>query len=214
MTLLGNRTLRLAALCVWLAGCAGSDTTRFYTLSAETSTLPATSPMAESSPPPSVGLTPVVVPKYLDRPQLVTRPDANAVELNEFDKWSEPLADQFRRTLAADISRLLASERIHLMPVRRAVPIERLVDVQIGRFEAGADGAITLEAQWQIYADDGARLIAQRSSSIRESIGDASGAANPASEAAKPEAIVAAMSRATARLAQDIAAALRAEPRA
>ncbi len=214
MTLPGSRTLRLAALCVWLAGCAGSDTTRFYTLSAETSPLAATSPIAGSSPPPSVGLTPVSVPKYLDRPQLVTRPDANAVELNEFDKWSEPLADLFRRTLAADMSRLLASERIHLMPVRRAVPIERLVDVQIGRFEAGADGAVTLEAQWQIYADDGARLIAQRSSAIREPIGEASGAAKPASEAAKPEAIVAAMSRATARLAQDIATALRAEPRA
>lgn len=214
------RTTLLALICASLAACAGSDTTRFYALSAEAPQQPAagagtsagtsdgtsagTTPL---QPAPAVGLTPVALPKYLDRPQLVTRPDANAVKLNEFDKWSEPLEDLFRRTLAADLSRLLGSERVYLMPVRRAVPIERLVDVRIGRFEADVDGAVTLAAQWQIYADEGARLLAQRASTIREPVSGA-GSSERGREAGKPEAVVAAMSRAVARLAREIAAAL------
>lgn len=204
-----SRTACLLVCCAWLAACAGSDTTRFYTLSAEVPSRATAGPVANTrpGPPPSVGLTPVSLPKYLDRPQLVARPNANAVKLNEFDKWSEPLADLVRRTLAADLTRLLDSDQVYLMPVRRAVPIERLVDVRISRFEADVDGAVTLEAQWQVYANDGAVLLAQRSSAIREPTGGGPGPGGPA-----PAAIVAAMSRALARLAHDIAAALLAPP--
>lgn len=204
-----HHSVWLAVVGALLAGCAGSDTTRFYALSAEAPSGAAVSSGAAASlsAPLSVGLSPVSLPKYLDRPQLVTRPEANAVKLNEFDKWSEPLDELFRRTLAADLRHLLATDRVYLMPVRRAVPIERIVDIQINRFEAEADGAVVLAAQWQVYGKDGTELAAQRSSTVREPVVKSSSPVK-----LRHEAIVAAMSRAVATLAQEIAAALAATP--
>ncbi len=137
------------------------------------------------------------MPRYLDRPQLVTRTDANTLELAEFDKWSEPLADMIGRVLAEDLTHRLRGDRIFLLPVRQAVLIDRIVDVQIMRFDADAGGHVTLDAGWQVFGDGGRSLIAARDTLVQE----------PASGAGKA-AIAAAMSRALSRLAADIADAI------
>lgn len=195
-----SATVRAAALllCAMLAACATSEPSRFYTLTPQ--------PPGQSEPaagavtrhaPLNVALSPVQVPRYLDRPQLVTRSDANTLELAEFDKWSEPLSDMIGRVLAEDLSRRLADARIFLLPVRQAVPIERIVDIQVMRFDADAAGLVTLDARWQAFSDGGRKLIAAEETLVRE----------PAAQAGKA-AVVAAMSRALSRLAADVAEAL------
>ena len=116
----------------------------------------------------NVALSPVQVPRYLDRPQLVTRSDANTLELAEFDKWSEPLSDMIGRVLAEDLSRRLADARVFLLPVRQAVPIERIVDIQVMRFDADAAGLVTLHARWQAFSEGGRKLIAAEETLVRE----------------------------------------------
>lgn len=196
--------LALAAL----AGCAASEPSRFYTLSAQApESAAAASPPAAGETRGNVALAPVQVPRYLDRPQLVTRTDANTLRLAEFDKWSEPLADMIGRVLSEDLARRLPGQRVFVLPVRQAVPIDRVVDVQIQRFDADASGLVTLDARWQVFADAGRSLLAARDGVVRET-------ASETGEAAAVAATVAAMSRALSRLSADIAAALRAEHRA
>jgi len=193
------RSSWLVALAM-LAGCAASEPSRFYTLSPQ---VPATAEAAVGASAPvratrgNVALAPVQVPRYLDRPQLVTRTDANTLRLSEFDKWSEPLADMIGRVLSEDLARRLPHQRVFVLPVRQAVPIDRIVDVQIMRFDADASGLVTLDARWQVFAGAGRSLLAARDSVVRET---ASGAGEAAT--------VAAMSRALSRLSADIAAAL------
>jgi len=196
-----STTARAAALllCATLAACATSEPSRFYTLTpppppdrAE----PAAGAVTRQAPL-NVALSPVQVPRYLDRPQLVTRSDANTLELAEFDKWSEPLSDMIGRVLAEDLSRRLADARIFLLPVRQAVPIERIVDIQVMRFDADAAGLVTLDARWQAFSEGGRKLMAAEVTLVRE----------PAAQAGKA-AVVAAMSRALSRLAAEIAEAL------
>ncbi len=185
-----------------LAACAGSEPSRFYTLDVQApapATAPAASPGAGRR---TVGLSPVQVPRYLDRPQLVTRTDANTLELAEFDKWSEPLADMIGRVLAEELSRRLPRDRIFLLPVRQAVAIDRIVDIQVTRFDADAAGEVGLDAGWQVFAEGGRRLLQVERTAIRESAAGAGKAA-----------MVAAMSRALSRLAAEIAGALAARDR-
>jgi uncharacterized lipoprotein YmbA len=91
-------TLAVLAACLTLTGCADSQPTRFYTLS----------PLADASggtpladlPEFTVGVGPVTLPPYLDRPQLVTRAGGNRMVLADFDSWVEPLQGMFARVSA------------------------------------------------------------------------------------------------------------------
>jgi uncharacterized lipoprotein YmbA len=101
------------------------------------------------------------------------------------------------RVLAEDLARRLAGARIFLLPVRQAVPIDRIVDVQVMRFDADAAGFVTLHARWQAFGEAGRALVAAEETLVRE----------PAADSGKA-ATVAAMSRALSRLGADIAKAL------
>jgi uncharacterized lipoprotein YmbA len=185
-----------------LSACATSAPSRFYTLTPQPpgQAGPAAGAVTRQAPL-NVALSPVQVPRYLDRPQLVTRSDANTLDLAEFDKWSEPLSEMIGRVLAENLSRRLADARVFLLPVRQAVPIERIVDIQVMRFDADAAGLVTLHARWQAFSEGGGKLVAAEETLVRE----------PAEEAGKA-AVVAAMSRALSRLASDVAKALAPSP--
>jgi uncharacterized lipoprotein YmbA len=195
------RACALLALLM-LAACAASEPSRFYTLSPQARAEVGGAPAATGRAGRHVALSPVQVPRYLDRPQIIIRTDANTIELAEFDKWSEPLAEMVGRVLSEDLSHHLPGERVFLLPVRQAVPIDRLVDMQIMRFDADAGGVVTLDARFQVFGKDGRSLIAARNTLVRE----------PAGDDADKAALVAAMSRALSGLAADIAEVLRDEP--
>ena len=42
---------------------------------------------------PVIGVGPITLPKYLDRPQIVSRASRNQLALGEFDRWAEPLQE-------------------------------------------------------------------------------------------------------------------------
>jgi uncharacterized protein len=102
---------RLAAptlgLCLMaLGGCASTQAARFYVLSA----LPGggtASPGAAAERGLAIGVGPVTLPKYLDRPQIVTFTSPYALNVAEFDRWAEPLESTFVRVLAENLALLI-----------------------------------------------------------------------------------------------------------
>ena len=74
----------LSVVLLVLSSCAKTPPTRFYVLPALTGTETA----ALSSvvkPDLTIGVGPVTLPPYLDRPQIVTRASRAKLELGEFD---------------------------------------------------------------------------------------------------------------------------------
>ena len=101
--------LQLTVLCrclvlAVLAGCAAGEPTHYYTLS--TTAEPATPRSARGL---VIGLGPISVPQYLDRPDIVTRAGANQMMLGEFSKWAEVLEPLLTRIMAEDLYALLMS---------------------------------------------------------------------------------------------------------
>ena len=47
-----------------------------------------------------IGVGPVTVPDYLDRPQIATRSSSSSLQFSEFDRWAEPLEKNLMRVLA------------------------------------------------------------------------------------------------------------------
>lgn len=134
-------------------GCVdiGSDTapSRFYVLSA------IDSPLAPSPDGMTVLVGPITLPRYLDRPQIVTRPSANQLELAEYDRWGGRLDDNFARVLAQNLGVHLNTSRIAAFPREQRSPEAFQVSVDVSRFEqVGSLGQVELDAQWSVYPPD------------------------------------------------------------
>lgn len=185
--------LALLALLV-AAACAETQPTRFYTLSA----LRPTAGEA-SADGPVIGLEPVILPDYLDRPQIVTRTGPNRMMLAEFDIWVEPLSGMFTRVLAQNLSVLLETKDVVILPELRDVRFDHQVQATVTQFDIGEDGQAVLDALWAVYGRDGRRLVRQDRSRITEAV------AEPGDYAA----VAAALSRALEGLSRDIAGVIR-----
>ena len=173
----------LAAGLALLAGCADSQPTRFYTLSALTD--------APGGKPPktladlTVGVGPVTLPPYLDRPQLVTRAGDNRVVLADIDSWAEPLQGMFARVLAENLVLLLGTDDVVILPQRRDLALDRQVEVDVTRFDVDAAGNAVLDARWWVYGRNGEKLLRSGRSTISEpaQVGDYTAAAGALSRA-------------------------------
>jgi len=103
---------------------------------------------------PVIGVGPITLPKYLDRPQIVTRAGYNQLALGEFDRWAEPLQDNVARVLAENLARLIPTD--HLLPQAwpRSATLDYQVTVEVLQFDGWLGGESRLLARWSIL--DGA----------------------------------------------------------
>lgn len=128
----------LLTLCL-AAGCGTTDASRFYLLT------PEVDQEIEGFSGLSLGLGPIHVPDYLDRPQIVTRSGGNEILLAEYDRWAEPLQANLIRVLSENLSRLLGTDRITHFPWDGDMDVR--IAVEILRFDADEEGTVTLTAR-------------------------------------------------------------------
>lgn len=154
-----------------LAACLGgkSPPSQFYLLEP----LPGTAAGGGDRPGLSIALSPVRIPQYADRPQMVSATGPNAYKLSETNRWAEPLADNIGRVLAQNLRGLSpwANVLASGLSAGAGQPAWKLA-VAIVEFQAGADGQARLVAQWNIQR--GAALAASRQASYQEpaAVGD------------------------------------------
>lgn len=159
-----------AAACMSL-GPAGSQDTRYYLLEPVSAPDgPKTAPALSADT--VIGVGPVTLASYLDRPQIVTRLRGNRIRVDEFNRWGEPLRDAVTRVLMDNMSLMAGDQRVVAFPWKRSQKITVQVLVSVSGFEADADGAVTLRARWQLLAGDGERLGERRTEITRASGSD------------------------------------------
>lgn len=180
--------------CLLLSSGCSSPPTRFYVLSTLTDSSPI-SPGADRDV--AVGVGPLELPDYLDRPQIVTRSGQNELNLAEFDKWAESLKDNATQVLAENLAVLLPSKKISTYPWKRSTPIDFQVNVKVTRFDHTINGETVLSTRWRILSGDGGKELFSRESRYTE---------RPSGKGY--DATVAAMNRALAQFSRDVAGAI------
>lgn len=160
-----TRAVLIAIGLTMLVSCAPSQPTQFYTLFglAESQEQPNDEPLR-------LGVGSVNFPAYLDRPQIVTREGANRVTVAEFDQWAEPLETTVQRMLRENLSSQLKSNLVVALPLRRNLPLDRQVEVEVARFDADETGEVVLDANWRIFDGNGGRMLDGGRSVIREQV--------------------------------------------
>lgn len=197
-----SSVLAVAFVGLLLVSCSGTQPSRFYTLSSLSDDGGATTSVASSDL--AVGVGPISLAKYLDRPEMVRRSTPNEFELAQFDRWGESLGDVFPRVMAENLSVLLATDQVFLLPRRRATTIDYQVEVQVTRFDADVGGPAVLAARWELFDNKGKSLAVNRST-FTEAIGDDD---SETAGGADYGAVARAMSQTVAALSREIASAI------
>jgi uncharacterized protein len=181
-------SLTTVALC-FLAGCATSPASKFYTLSAVQVV-----EQSSNAAPVAIAIDPVTVPELVDRSQIVTKLDTNRVSIDEFARWAEPLKSQIPRVLAADLAQFIPGAIVSTYPQRVDDNAYR-VSVDVQSFDASTNGAVTVAVIWSVRAPNRGERVSGRS--VIHETADGPGY----------DALVKAHSRALASVASDIAVA-------
>ena len=187
----------LTSVAIVLGSCsfARQQPTRLYVLTA----LPATAANQPSGVTRglAVGVGPVDLPQYVNRPQIVTGNTSNELHHAGFAQWAEPLADNFTRVLAENLSLLLGTDRVAVFPWKGPMPVEYQVIVEVTRFLGEPGGEVSLVALWSVVGKNGKEVVVSKKSSFSEP-----------TKSQDYEALAAVMSRAVAALSRDIATAI------
>jgi len=192
-----------AALALALAGCVSLKRTpeaRFFTLRSLAEPPAGVKAQVTAG---VVGVLPVVVPGYLDRPQVVSWVAPGELRIDEFLRWAEPLDAGVSRTLAENLQALLPENRIIRAPWPSSAKLRCRVRVELRRFGPQTNGDVQLEGRWALLPVPDERALLVRSVSLHRP---------RAARELDPGAEVEAMSGLVADLAKEIAAAVEGLP--
>jgi uncharacterized lipoprotein YmbA len=176
-------------LLVALVGACASPASRFYTLSAG-----ATPAVTSSNL--SVAVGPVSVPAEVDRPEIVVSTGPNQVRLEEFNRWAAPLQNGIARVVAENLVAMLGTPRVSLSSQSSAEADYRAI-IEVQGFDSAPSEAATLDAVWTVRRTRDGKSETGRTT-VRETV-----------QGSGYDALVAAHSRALARLSRDIADGVR-----
>ncbi|MCU7938513.1 MAG: PqiC family protein [gamma proteobacterium symbiont of Bathyaustriella thionipta] len=130
-----------------ISGCGTSQKTNFYQLE-ETSSESLIGVEKGSI----IGVGPINLPEYINRPQIVTRNSAHHFNVSEFNRWIEPINDSISRLLVINLSNNLNSNQIYWVPRSdRQYPLDLRVVIDIGRFDGKMGKDVVLESRWSIF---------------------------------------------------------------
>jgi uncharacterized lipoprotein YmbA len=177
------------ALTAFAAGCA-SPASRFYTLSATTTSAAASSDV-------SIAVGPVSVPAIVDRPEIVVTTSPTQVRLEEFNRWASPLQNSIARVVAENLVALLGAPRVILSSQSLSADADYRAVIEIQSFDSVLGEAATLDAVWTVSRNKDGKSQTGRTT-VRE-----------VTQGNGYDALAAAHSRALARLSQNIADAVR-----
>jgi uncharacterized lipoprotein YmbA len=132
-----------------LSACFKSPQVAFYTINAQTFTdkAPKNSFKLKDI---SIGIGPVDIPEYLDRPQIVTLESPHRLHLAEFHRWAGRLNNEITQVMKKNLSILLGTNRVVSFPWDQSERPEFRVDLRFNHFEGTLGQTLRIQGTLQL----------------------------------------------------------------
>jgi hypothetical protein len=141
------------------AGClGGSVPPEYFTLSPAAGSAGGSGGALAARPGLGLVVGPIEFPRYLDRPEIVTRDGSHRLVLWNERRWGGSLRTDILRVMGDDLGALLGTTRIAVFPVEPRFPIDYRVLLDVLEFEGELGGSVTLRARWTVAGPDGRAL--------------------------------------------------------
>ena len=193
-----RRTASLLPLL--LAGCLGSSPVPdYYTLS--TAGGAATGAALAARPELGLAVGPVEIPRYVDRPELVTRVGSHGLVPWNEHRWGGSLRTDILDAVANDLGALLGTLHVAVYPTEARFHVDYRVLIDFLAFEGAPGSSVALRAVWTLASGADGKALAVEESGFEQPVG------SPAWED-----LVAAQREALGRLDREIAAKIASLP--
>lgn len=150
-----SRLILLAISILALAACGTSPPTNYYRL------VPLVDKRAPQGKSPVLGIGPINVAQYLEKPQIITSGEGTRLNLAMFDRWGESLETGVTRVLAINLASLVDTSRVYVYPWRRSEIPDYGLHVNLLQFDVvGNEGRLVLE--WRLSRPGKDQVLAQR----------------------------------------------------
>jgi len=175
-----------------LASCSTTPAVKYYTLNPSPETQ-RDIPETVSGDTLAIGVGPVEFPRFLDRPQIVTRKSQHRVAVSEFHRWAGSFSEDFLRVLAKNISMLLPSDRVAAYPWTDQFSPTHRIQLIVEQFDGRFGGHVVLNVTWSVRNQKDTNKLVMKHTRIKEPV-----------SAEDYESLVAAQSRAIGTLSRAI----------
>jgi hypothetical protein len=168
------RALQAAALAALLAaGCFGGSTPpEFFTLSPPPGA--AAGPALASRPELGLAVGPLELPRYLDRPELVTRDGSHRLVVADAHRWGGSLRTDILRLVADDLGQLLGTARVSIYPAEPRFPVAYRILLDVREFEGTPGEGVRLRLRWTVASGADGRALAVEESVVEQPLASAS----------------------------------------
>lgn len=160
-----KRVLFILSLLL-LGGCFGGESapSKFYTLQGE-SKVPVLSQTKMS-----VGVLPVKIPDYINRPQIVLNGKGNEMDLSEINRWIDSLTVLGQSVLITDLQTALPNAYVKTKGYDNE-RFNRLIQVEVAQMDGKLGQKAYLSAWWAVLNTNGTEIYRSRFEAS-ESAGD------------------------------------------
>lgn len=190
-------TFLCLGILMFIGGCAGTPSSKFYTLSPITDRANQSDNLPPN-PPLSIAISPIKFPDFLDRSQIVTRPSPNTLKISEFHRWGGSLSSNFVQVFGENLSLLLGTDRIFYPRQIETFAIDYRVNLNVKAFEGELGKTVVLDVDWIVIDQRRKDAAIMQNTIIRE-----------LTEGPDYESFVSAQSRALGALSRQIASAIK-----
>jgi len=152
-----------------LSACSTTPAVKYYTLNPFFEMQPDISQVV-SGDTLAIGVGPVEFPKFLDRPQIVTRKSQHRVAVSEFHRWAGSFSEDFLRVLAKNISMLLPADRVAAYPWTDQFSPDFRILLTVEQFDGRFGGQVVLNVTWSVWNQNDASESVMKHIRIEEPV--------------------------------------------
>ena len=117
-----------------------------------------------------IGIGPIGIPEYQNRPQMVTQNKDGLIKFAQFERWGESLDAGLARLILENLTLMLPQAEFQIFPCDFAIPLDYQVLVNVVQLESQLDKELSLVAQWTIIDPKTKTMLLTKRSEFHQEI--------------------------------------------
>jgi len=117
-----------------------------------------------------IGIGPLDIPEYLNRPQIVTLDKNDMLQIAQFDRWAEPLDIGLRRIIREDLTAILPEASLYIYPWNLSIPVQYQVAIEIIQMDSRMDTEMSILAQWMVMDPRNSKILVMKKFEFRQAV--------------------------------------------
>lgn len=117
-----------------------------------------------------IGIGPVEIPEYQNRPQIVTQDKNGMLVFAQFERWGESLDTGLARLILENLTLMLPQAEFQIFPCDFTIPLDYQVLVNVVQLESQLDKELSLVAQWTIIDSKTKTMLITKRSEFHQEI--------------------------------------------